>query len=591
MTYAPSSRAKTRLWRLPEIAALIAALLLLVAGVAAILFSENFYENQKLKEVRVQTEILADSLTAALAFDDNQTAREYINALRANPDIEAAAVYDETGQRVAAYTANPSIVLPKKVTEFSPHLEGNRAIDAAPVTQGETTFGAVYLRVVTVPLVSRLLRYGMMAMLAFMAALVVVVLGIAHTSLRRANASLDLRARELAAANDALRVQIDERERAEQALRQSQKMEAMGQLVGGVAHDFNNLLMTVTSGLSLLDKAKNAERREMILESIHKAVDRGAGLTRQLLAFARRQKLKPESIHPGARIEDMRELLERSLRGDISVNLETPDGLWPIKVDAGQFELVILNLAVNARDAMPEGGVLTIKGENIPQRPDQDDSGDMVRISVTDTGEGMSEDTIARAFEPFFTTKDVDKGTGLGLSQVYGFASQSGGWADIDSQPGRGTSVSLVLPRSAQAPAPAERRIDEDEKKQRRVTQSRKILIVEDDDNVARMVCALIEEFGHDCTRVNSAAAALEKLTEDSEFELLFSDIVMPGGMNGLELARRVREQNPDLPIILTTGYSKDAQDLTTEFTVLRKPYKPDALERALGDALDAGDS
>ncbi|MBA4800496.1 MAG: response regulator [Euryhalocaulis sp.] len=583
MTQAPA-RPRSRLWRVPEIAALSAAFLLLIGGLATVIYSERFYEQQKLKEVRVQVEILADSLSAPLAFDDNQTAQDYVNALRANPDIEASAVYDETGMMVASYTSGPNVELPTtNIIRAAPHLENGRAVAAAPVRRGESVFGAVYLRVVTIPLISRLIRYGVMAMLVFMAALVVVVLGIAHTALRRANANLDLRARELAAANDALRVQIDERERAEQALRQSQKMEAMGQLVGGVAHDFNNLLMTVSSGLRLLEKSADGERRNMILESIEKAVDRGAGLTRQLLAFARRQKLKPQVIHPGKQVEGMRELLERSLREDISVTLRTPETLWPIKVDSGQFELVILNLAVNARDAMPNGGALTIEGENIIHAEDGRDR-EMVRLSVTDTGAGMSEETVARAFEPFFTTKDVDKGTGLGLSQVYGFASQSGGWAEIDSALDQGTTISLILPRSKEAPA------DDGQRDETPAPSSAhgaaRVLLVEDDDNVARMVCELVELLGHDCRRVSSAAEALTALEENRDFDIMFSDIVMPGGMNGLELAERVRETWPDLPIILTTGYSEDELTLTADFTILRKPYAMEDLDRALARRL-----
>lgn len=580
------SRMRARLWRIPEIAALSAAFVLLLAGMAAILYSESYFEQQKLKEVKVQVEILADSLSAALAFDDDQTAQEYVNALRANPDVEAVAVYDETGAMIASYVSGPDAVLPDVILEAGPRLDRNHAVAAAPVRQGESVYGMVYLRVVTIPLTSRLLRNGLAAMLIFMAALVVVVLGIAQTALRRANASLDLRARELAAANDALRIQIDERERAEQALRQSQKMEAMGQLVGGVAHDFNNLLMTVSSGLRLLEKSADGARRNMILESIEKAVDRGAGLTRQLLAFARRQKLKPQAIHPGKQIEEMRELLERSLREDISVTLRTPETLWPIKVDSGQFELVILNLAVNARDAMPHGGTLTIVGENITHEDDGRER-EMVCLSVTDTGAGMDKETVARAFEPFFTTKDIDKGTGLGLSQVYGFASQSGGWAEIDSAPEKGTTVSLILPRSRELPASAQQ-------KNNSTTPSaahgrRRVILAEDDDNVARMVCELIEQLGHDCYRVPSAAGALEALKaheENGGFDILLSDIVMPGGMNGIELADIVREAYPDMPIILTTGYSEDEQNLAADFTILRKPYAMEDLDRALAKHL-----
>lgn len=569
-------------WRLAERAALGAALLLLIASFGAMLYSENLYQAQKLKEVRVQAEILADGLTAPLAFGDDRTAQEYVNALRANPDIRAAGVYNSEGRLVAAYSAIEADPLPDSMSIVPPFIAGNRAVATVPIQENESIYGTVYLRVVTLPLTGRLLRYGVMAMLVFFAALVVAVLGVAHTAMRRANADLDQRANDLAAANTALKVQIEERERAEQALRQSQKMEAMGQLVGGVAHDFNNLLMAVSSGLHLLGRAKDEKRRNVIMEGISQAVDRGSSLTRQLLAFARRQTLKPETFDPASRIEGMQELLQRSLREDIEVRIDMPDDLWPVRADAGQFELVILNLAVNARDAMPNGGALIINGRNEPADQHGADT-DMVRLSVADTGAGMDEDTLARAFEPFFTTKEVDKGTGLGLAQAYGFASQSEGWADIESTLGEGTTVHLRLPRSRETIEEVATHAEQ-YTESRRAASRRHILIVEDDDTVAAMVCALIEELGHDCQRVSSAAAALETLEGETSFDLLFSDIVMPGGMNGIELARKVKKARPELPVILTTGYSEEAHELPTETAVLRKPYEAEDL----GAALDA---
>ncbi len=569
-------------WRLAERAALGAALLLLIASFGAMLYSENLYQAQKLKEVRVQAEILADGLTAPLAFGDDRTAQEYVNALRANPDIRAAGVYNSEGRLVAAYSAIEADPLPDSMSIVPPFIAGNRAVATVPIQENESIYGTVYLRVVTLPLTGRLLRYGVMAMLVFFAALVVAVLGVAHTAMRRANADLDQRANDLAAANTALKVQIEERERAEQALRQSQKMEAKGQLVGGVAHDFNNLLMAVSSGLHLLGRAKDEKRRNVIMEGISQAVDRGSSLTRQLLAFARRQTLKPETFDPASRIEGMQELLQRSLREDIEVRIDMPDDLWPVRADAGQFELVILNLAVNARDAMPNGGALIINGRNEPADQHGADT-DMVRLSVADTGAGMDEDTLARAFEPFFTTKEVDKGTGLGLAQAYGFASQSEGWADIESTLGEGTTVHLRLPRSRETIEEVATHAEQ-YTESRRAASRRHILIVEDDDTVAAMVCALIEELGHDCQRVSSAAAALETLEGETSFDLLFSDIVMPGGMNGIELARKVKKARPELPVILTTGYSEEAHELPTETAVLRKPYEAEDL----GAALDA---
>jgi signal transduction histidine kinase/ActR/RegA family two-component response regulator len=569
-----------------EKSALVAALVLLIGGLAAAWWSDRLYKQQKLADVRVQAEILAASVSAALAFDDATAAQESINAFRVNADIEAVAAYDETGAIIASFARNRASAPPDKVSPGRPYVADGHIIAVTPVTQGGSALGAVYLRSLTMTPASRMLRYGLMALMAFMGALVVAVLSFAHAELRRANADLDQRAKDLSEANAALRFQIDERIRAEEALRQSQKMEAMGQLTGGVAHDFNNLLMAVASGLRLLERAEDPARRSSIVEGIQQAVDRGARLTRQLLAFARRQTLKPESVNPAQRIADMRELLQRSLREDIRVVVDMPPDLWPIEVDPGQLELVIINLAVNARDAMPNGGVLTISGANVPGGPGREHTEDMVCLAVTDTGLGMSPEIIGRAFEPFFTTKDVHKGTGLGLSQVYGFASQSNGSASIQSAPGEGTTVSLLLPRASGAPAAAVEQVVR--RRASRPLTALKVLAVEDDETVARMVCALIVQLGHHCSHVPSAGAALDALDSGEEFDLLFSDIVMPGGMNGLELARTVRRLRPELPIVLTTGYSDTAHTVGGEFPILRKPYGPDELQIAFQEAQDA---
>ena len=259
------------------------------------------------------------------------------------------------------------------------------------------------------------------------------------------------RTRALAESNEQLRVEMAERARVEETLRQAQKIEAIGRLTGGVAHDFNNLLMVISGGLDMLDRQADPARRRRLMDGMIQAAQRGASLTRQLLAFSRRQELRPEPVDIARQIGGMRELLDRSLRGDVHVMFDFPDTLWPVEVDPGELELVVLNLAVNARDAMPTGGTIVVRGENLPNWKDDEVAGDYVRLSVVDTGTGMTDDVRLRVFEPFFTTKDIGKGSGLGLAQVYGFAKQSRGSVCIDSEVGRGTAIALYLPRSEHA--------------------------------------------------------------------------------------------------------------------------------------------
>jgi signal transduction histidine kinase len=295
------------------------------------------------------------------------------------------------------------------------------------------------------------------------------------------------RTRELKEANEQLRLEMNERARVEETLRQAQKIEAIGQLTGGVAHDFNNLLMVISGGLDMLDRQADPNRRRRLMDGMIQAAQRGASLTRQLLAFSRRQKLRPEPVDVAAQIGGMRELLDRSLRGDVHVEFDFPDSLWPVEVDPGELELVILNLAVNARDAMPNGGTIVVRGENLPGLNDDQISGDYVRLSVVDTGVGMAPEILTRVFEPFFTTKDVGKGSGLGLAQVHGFATQSQGTVRIRSEVGRGTSIELYLPRSFDVPSKERHLIDLTRIRPKKNNHGR-ILLVEDDDEVAALV-------------------------------------------------------------------------------------------------------
>ena len=392
------------------------------------------------------------------------------------------------------------------------------------------------------------------------------------------------RTRALAEANEQLRLEMNERARVEETLRQAQKIEAIGQLTGGVAHDFNNLLMVISGGLDMLDRQTDPGRRRRLMDGMVQAAQRGASLTRQLLAFSRRQTLRPEPVDVAAQMGGMRELLDRSLRGDVHVEFDFPDTLWPIEVDPGELELVILNLAVNARDAMPNGGTIVVRGENLPDLKDEQITGDFVRLSVVDTGIGMGPEILSRVFEPFFTTKEVGKGSGLGLAQVHGFATQSRGTVRIRSEVGKGTSIELYLPRSHNVPSRELHLIDLNMVRPTRSSHGR-ILLVEDDDEVAALVSEMLAELGYEVTRTASGAAALGALADGRTVDLVFSDIMMPGGMNGVELAREIRRRRSDMPVLLTSGYSEaavhDAE--LAGIQILSKPYHIEELAAALG--------
>jgi PAS domain S-box-containing protein len=379
---------------------------------------------------------------------------------------------------------------------------------------------------------------------------------------------------------------------AERHLRQVQKIDAIGQLTGGIAHDFNNLLMVISGGLSILRRPGEPERKERIMAQMSQAAARGASLSRQLLAFARHQALNPEPVNVRRQIDAMRELLDRTLRGDVVINTEFAQDLWPIRVDPPELELVILNLCVNSRDAMPAGGVITIGGRNVPQLKDAELQGDFVLLTVSDTGSGMSPEVLSRIFEPFYTTKEVGKGSGLGLPQVYGFTQQSGGMVKVESVVGRGTTVSLWLPRSEVAPAqPAEARSDLDNTSRRRALKG-SILLVEDDDEVAALVTEMLSELGYRATRVASAQAGLGALADDREINLVFSDVMMPGSMNGFDLAQEIRRRRPGTPILLTTGYAGGVMKKIEgeHIEMLSKPYELSDLDAALRAALGGKD-
>jgi PAS domain S-box-containing protein len=374
---------------------------------------------------------------------------------------------------------------------------------------------------------------------------------------------------------------------AEEYVRQTQKFEAIGQLTGGIAHDFNNLLQVLAGGISILERQMYGDNVRRMLEGMRRATTRGASLTRQLLAFSRRQALQPEPVNLAYQIEHMRDILDRTLRGDVVVEAQLPEGLWAVLVDPNELELTVLNLCVNARDAMPKGGIITIRAENRAGLVREDLAGDFVALSIRDTGTGMSPEVMEHIFEPFFTTKEVGKGSGLGLAQVYGFAKQTGGTVVAESRLGVGTNVTLLLPRSQQQASPASPK--DTENRAPRESLAGSILLVEDDEEVATLVSEMLREIGYSVTRAASSEAALGALADGRIVDLVFSDIMMPGPMNGFELAQEIRRRRPRQKILLTSGYP-DAASRSDEdggFVILRKPYEIQDLKVSLERALE----
>jgi len=370
---------------------------------------------------------------------------------------------------------------------------------------------------------------------------------------------------------------LQARVEAEENLRQAQKLEAVGQLTGGVAHDFNNLLMIIAGGLNMLDRKDDPERRRMLMARMREAVERGANLTKQLLAFSRRHELEPEPIELAGYFSNMNDLLGRSLGVNVQVSFDVAADAAPVFVDPNALQLAILNLAVNARDAMNDSGVVTIQVRNgAPGDP----AAARVSIAVCDTGCGMTPEVRERIFEPFFTTKEIGKGSGLGLAQVHGFAQQSNGHVEVDSAPGQGARITLVLPRA-----------EVDAKPQARAHSAQPLapapqgaaLLVEDDDKVAAMTGEMLEHLGWRVTRVASAEAALNALAAGA-IDIVFSDVMMPGGKSGIELARLIRTRPNPPPVVLTSGYAESVRREADDAGVplLPKPFDLDTLAAAL---------
>jgi len=419
----------------------------------------------------------------------------------------------------------------------------------------------------------------------------------ARMELRAVNASLEdrvaRRTGELASAVADLRDEMIRREAAETQMRQMQKMEAIGQLTGGIAHDFNNMLAIVVGSLDMARRRMSGSEDPRIGHYIDNAVEgarRAAALTGRLLAFARRQRLDPEPLDVNRQVDGMTELLRRSLGEKVKVETALADGLWPVHADAAELENALLNVAVNARDAMPDGGSLTLATANVAgpvaDDPDGPTSGEYVAIRIEDTGVGMAPEVIDRAFEPFFTTKEVGKGTGLGLSQVYGFVSQSGGCVSLRSAVGQGATLTIYLPRwvgtvaAKPPPTPVDGPLP-------RARDGEAVLVVEDEADVRRLSVEALRELGYAVSEASDGAEALRRLAEQPAADLLFTDIVMPG-INGLQLAEQARAAKPTLKVLYTTGYARDASGAeAVQSALLRKPFTIEQLARRVRQALD----
>lgn len=384
-------------------------------------------------------------------------------------------------------------------------------------------------------------------------------------------------------------VDITDQRRTEDALRQAQKMEAIGQLTGGVAHDFNNLLTVIVGGLDMLiRRPEQTERVLRLARAAMTAARRGEQLTQQLLAFSRRQMLRPETFDPNQLLTDFEALARRAAGESVTISLDLDPSIGPIRIDAAQFESAVLNLIVNARDAMTSGGTVAVRTCNVELNAAFAAEkgvapGPYVAVAVADDGSGMDPDTVNHVFEPFFTTKDVGKGSGLGLSQVYGFARSAGGCVAVDSELGRGTTVTLYFPRSSEAAREETRASSASPVPLRAAGPGEVVLLVEDDEQVLDMAVESLTELRYGVIVARNAAEALDRLKSSERVDIMFSDVVMPGGMSGAQLVAEARRTRPDLKVLLTSGYvAAQNEVLEAELPVLSKPYQRDELAHRL---------
>ena len=568
----------TKARTLPLIAG-VTAVALLLAGIFAVVWEERAFHSEKIASANSQAQLLASIVTAALAFHSGSEVQEYLDALQTDTDVEAASIYDIEGKPIASF-ARKGAMPPAHLTQISlPLLQKNTLTITAPIQQRGMAMGTVYIRKQMEPLQRRLAVYAVVVVFTVLAALILLVLTLAYIAQRKSANELELRAAALVLSNEQLQTQNAQREKAEAALRTAQKMEAMGRMTGGLAHDFNNLLHVLKLNLTALlwstGAAANNPAREPI-DICLRAIDRGASLVQQLLAFGRRQPLSPRPFDVNALIEQTAQLMYPILGTRIELRMQLSMQPCMAVADPHQLENAVLNLAINARDAMAEGGTLTISTSK--EHIDHEDHlrvGDYAVITLRDTGSGIPPELLDKIFEPFFSTKGVGKGSGLGLSQVYGYIKQSGGGVRIHSDEGKGTQVTLLLPW---AEAVEQKEINPPESNTEKLPSALTMLIVEDEPLVLRSAETLIQGFGVKTLSATDGNAALALLQSDRHIDILFSDILLPGGLNGLQIAKKALELRPSIKVLLTSGYAEQeivgSEDMLA-FPLLSKPYGP----------------
>jgi signal transduction histidine kinase/CheY-like chemotaxis protein len=542
----------------------LGAVVLAAASIALAFREEYIHQTAVQQQAEAQTDVLAGSVSAALAFDDEDAMRQYLAALMRNPQVAAAGVYGPQGRQVAVLTRKNADRVPASLAGDGTQRIDGRVIVVRPVAEQGQRLGTVYLQTAPESLSETLARHTGLVILTLLALLLLSFVTRAAARLARANARLS--------------EEVEARTAAEEALRQSQKLEALGQLTGGIAHDFNNLLQAIHGAFELiLGKAGDEKTVRRWAQNGIEAADRGATLTRQLLAFSRQQKLEMKPLIVAETLERMGDLLTRAIGPAVQLVFDLDRDRAPVMADATQVELAVMNLAVNARDAMPGGGRLTIRTRVIALSDDAVLApGRFVELQVIDTGEGMPLHIVHRAFDPFFTTKALGKGTGLGLAQVYGVARQAGGDARIASAPGGGTTVTLLFREAGAAPAPepADAAV-----KPAPPPASAIVLLVDDDDAVRSVVRGGLEMRGFKVLDASSGEAAL-KLAGAHAPQIAVIDYAMPG-MDGAQTSEQLRRMLPGLPIILASGHADTAaveRVLGGAATVMRKPFDIDAL-------------
>jgi signal transduction histidine kinase/CheY-like chemotaxis protein len=537
----------------------IGAVVLVLASIGLAMREEATHQHLASQQAEAQTAVLAGSVSAALSFDDEDAMRQYLGALMRNPQVSAAGIYGPTGRQLALLARRDADPAPATLSGPEDIREHGRDVIARPVIEQGARLGYVYLQTAPDDLSGFIERHTGLVILTLLALLLLTFMTGAASRLASANARLS--------------EEIEARAAAEDALRQSQKLEALGQLTGGIAHDFNNLLQAIRGAFELiLGKAGDENTVRRWAQNGLDASDRGASLTRQLLAFSRQQKLEMKPLIVADTLARMGDLLTRTLGPRIELVFDLDEDRVLVMSDATQLELAVMNLAVNARDAMPNGGRLTVRTRKVELTGDAVlPSGRYLELQVIDTGEGMPLHVMRRAFDPFFTTKALGKGTGLGLAQVYGVARQAGGDARISSTPG-GTTVTLML-REASGVADAEPDVETAPAAASTAPHSATVLLVDDDDAVRGVVRVGLELRGFKVLDANCGEAALALAADGPEIAVI--DYAMPG-MDGAQTAERLRHLLPRLPIILASGHADTAaveRALGGSATVLRKPF------------------